>query len=465
MASPSRSLALIFCFLGFVVAGCNAPPAFLVETVVHPDGSCDRMIWQPKDKFLPEQALKPEWNARWKTVSDASGRPGGDSSKGSDELKYFIARGSFTHPREIPPHYRYVDTQAPDAGASELERTYARTDYGFVVEHRWHEKITDIVTLPDFIKARDELIDLLLPLFTELIENVFGKDYDVSRFVTFLRSDFRRFLENVSFILYDAAVRQRSMVKDAKFDDALINHLYAEAERLGLDRKLLAEAFKGKFPGDKKDSERTYKVFLGRVVARYFRHRNRTAVSAAEAEELIRAIVDNHRYEDAIREQSERIGKRLQGDKQLETRINRSLVRITGLYSTLGFLFSGGPPEYEFTMVLPGELIESNATRTKAGRIHWKFGGGQLFPDGFGMDARSIFIDRDGQRKVLGRVVIDDETKAIEFMEIVGDEGPFLEAVRKLRQTGDRNALREVKTSSFDEALRARKLQDLLLKQ
>lgn len=113
-------------------------------------------------------------------------------------------------------------------------------------------------------------------------------------------------------------------------------------------------------------------------------------------------------------------------------------------------------------MVLPGELIESNATRTKAGRIHWKFGGGQLFPDGFAMDARSIFIDRDGQRKVLGHVVIDDETKAMEFIEIVGDEGPFLEAVRKLRQTGDRNALLTVKPSSFDEALRARKLQDLL---
>ena len=55
MASPLRSLAQALCLLGFISAGCNAPPAFLVETVVHQDGSCDRMIWQPKDKFLPEQ--------------------------------------------------------------------------------------------------------------------------------------------------------------------------------------------------------------------------------------------------------------------------------------------------------------------------------------------------------------------------------------------------------------------------
>ena len=61
-----------------------------------------------------------------------------------------------------------------------------------------------------------------------------------------------------------------------------------------------------------------------------------------------------------------------------------------------------------------------------------------LFPDGYEMKARSILIDRDGQKKVLGRVAIDDETKAIEFMETVGREGPLLEAVRKLRQTGDR---------------------------
>jgi len=132
------------CFLGIITAGCCPPSTIYVETTIYPDGSSDRMIWQPKDKFLPDRALKTEWNARWKTVSDASGRPGVSNSRASnDQCKYFIARGSFNSPREIPPHYHYADEEVPDAGASELERTYERKDFGFVVEHRWKEKITN----------------------------------------------------------------------------------------------------------------------------------------------------------------------------------------------------------------------------------------------------------------------------------------------------------------------------------
>ena len=61
------------------------------------------------------------------------------------------------------------------------------------------------------------------------------------------------------------------------------------------------------------------------------------------------------------------------------------------------------------------------------------------------MKARSILIDRDRQVKTFGRVAIDDEAKATEFIEAVGPDGPLLEAVRKLDQTGDRNALRQVR--------------------
>ncbi len=56
------------CLLAVLSAGCEAPPMFSVETVVHPDGSCDRTIRQPKGEFLPAEALQPEWNARWKSV-------------------------------------------------------------------------------------------------------------------------------------------------------------------------------------------------------------------------------------------------------------------------------------------------------------------------------------------------------------------------------------------------------------
>ena len=88
-----RRLRLVCCCLPGLLAGCGQPAAIHVETTIYSDGSCDRMIWQPKDKFLPDRALKPEWNARWKIVSDVSGPPGEPHSKTSmDDCKYFIAR-------------------------------------------------------------------------------------------------------------------------------------------------------------------------------------------------------------------------------------------------------------------------------------------------------------------------------------------------------------------------------------
>jgi hypothetical protein len=454
-----QRLASLF-LMGILAAGCGPVPAIYVETTIHPDGSCDRMIWQPKHKFLPDQALKPEWNACWKTVSDASGRPGmGDSKVSYYQRKYFIARGSFSSPREIPPHYHFADDEVPDAGASELERTYERKDFGFVVEHRWREKITNIVTFAGYLRARDELLDLFLPLSTEAIEKIFGQDYDVSRLVNHIRADGRRLVENVSVIIYDAAVRRRILGEDGKLDGDLAMQMLDEAKRFGLDRELL-EAFK--VPANEKEGMRNLNAFLGRLIVQYFRHRDGSEVTAAEADELIQAVSNHHRYENAIQEQNKRIEDLLKGDKELEKRLRLAFLRMSGLYVPWKFLFEGGPPEYEFAIQLPGELVETSGTGTKAGRTRWKFTGVGLFPGGYEMKARSILIDRDAQKKVLGRVAIDDETKAVEFIETVGREGPLLEAVREVRQTGDRSALSQLKSDTYEERLRATKVRSML---
>ena len=92
MAGTRRWRLTCLGFLGLLAAGCCPPAAFYVETTIHPDGSCDRMIWQPKDKFLPEEAKKPEWKASWKDVSDASRPPvGSDRMASSSDCVYFRA--------------------------------------------------------------------------------------------------------------------------------------------------------------------------------------------------------------------------------------------------------------------------------------------------------------------------------------------------------------------------------------
>lgn len=108
-------------------------------------------------------------------------------------------------------------------------------------------------------------------------------------------------------------------------------------------------------------------------------------------------------------------------------------------------------------------MIESNGIAFGNGRTRWKFTGDQIFPDGYEMMARSVVIDRDGQKKALGRVAIDHEEKALEFLELVGDDGSLLEAVRKLRQTGDRGALDEQKADSSEQIQRKKRLREMLL--
>jgi hypothetical protein len=275
--------------------------------------------------------------------------------------------------------------------------------------------------------------------------------------VNYLRADGRRFLENVFTIFWDAVARDRVMGEDGKLDGALTRNLLGEAERAGLDTNLLVGMFKR--PTDEQESKRMLNAFLGRMVVRYFRHTDGSAVTATEADELIQAIWNSHRYEIAIQDEEKRIEERLHRDKQHDKRFKRAVLSMVGLYS-FRFLFSA--PEYEFTIRVPGELVETNGTRIKADRTRWKFTSDQLFPNGYQMMARSIEIDRDGQKKILGRVVIDDETKALEFMEVVGREGPLLDAVRKLRQTGDRDTLLQMQTRTFYESLQVRKVRKML---
>ena len=139
------------CFLGVTLAGCGPPAKLFVETTVHPDGSCDRLIWQPKDQFLPKQALQPAWNSRWKSVVDASGPHGTPGAHAREKLtkfvvrtaeelakappkvsdteeafQYFIATGSFRSPLDIPPHYRFGGEKFPQRWYQRA-RTLVRT--------------------------------------------------------------------------------------------------------------------------------------------------------------------------------------------------------------------------------------------------------------------------------------------------------------------------------------------------
>ena len=445
-----RFRVMLLCVLATLALGCGSGPyaSFRVETTVHPDGSCDRTIWQPKGtsletqalqaavaagklpniarpqhEFLPDEALTPEWNARWTTVTDASGaprEPGSNSAQ--DNFQYFIARGTFSSPGQIPAHYRYGNMNCPEAGASELLRHYTRVDYGFVVEHRWQEKITNALTTTAFLAARDEFLDLVIPPCLDEFEKEYSKDYDVSGLASFIRTDGRRFLEEASLVFYERCTGQDPVFgNDGRLDPELETRLATMARRVGLD---FFDA-KGKVISDSEEAKRRVKAFCGRLLTQYVKHRDGRAVSAHEAEALIQALeTTDRRAAKALERAGKKVEERLKQDRELDKRLRMAAVRAFGFYPPFTFPLLSELPRYEFTLRLPGALIETNGIGTEGGRTRWKFTTGELNPDGYEMKARSISIDRDGQRRVLGREVLFDEDTAFEFMEVVGSEGP-----------------------------------------
>lgn len=98
-------------------------------------------------------------------------------------------------------------------------------------------------------------------------------------------------------------------------------------------------------------------------------------------------------------------------------------------------------------------------------RVRWRFGEGAMFPGGYVMAARSIVLDVEGQRKTLGRAIINDRAKALRLLEIVGEKGPILDAVRAYRKTGDPRVLRELQPNSPEDLERLAEMRRMLLQE
>src|SRR5271157_5773566 len=162
----------------------------------------------PQGRVFPsEDALKPAWNARWKSINLEAIPPElaklANNGQPHDEHHYFSAQGFFRSPAEIPHHFRHALAQGRDAGASELVQSYELKDYGFLREHRWRETLTNIVTRDSFLKARDEFLNIALPKAVLGIEQVYGRSFDVTGLAQYLRKNGRSFLEQAALVFYD----------------------------------------------------------------------------------------------------------------------------------------------------------------------------------------------------------------------------------------------------------------------
>ena len=134
MAGQWKSRLASLCLLGILAAaGCGPPAAFYVETTIHPDGSCDRMIWQPKDKFLPDGALSRNGMRfgspfRMRAVDPERLVPGLPKTSASISLRvaHLAVRGrslrTITLPIKKSPTQGRVSSRGPTTGRTMVRR-------------------------------------------------------------------------------------------------------------------------------------------------------------------------------------------------------------------------------------------------------------------------------------------------------------------------------------------------------
>jgi hypothetical protein len=135
---------------------------------------------------------------------------------------------------------------------------------------------------------------------------------------------------------------------------------------------------------------------------------------------------------------------------------------MTGPFNAPFGLFANRNPLFAFDLHLPGQIVESSGTIEGPDHVRWRFTGDRSFPDGYVMQARSIEIDLQGQKRILGRVAITDIEQAESYSKLLDQDGRLLEAIRKVRASGDLRPLLDDRPGSAAEQERLKRLRQVL---
>jgi hypothetical protein len=424
-----RAVVIAVAIAVLAVTGCGCEDSFRCETVIEPDGQVSRAIYQPEDN-TPAAARDPK---RWQRVTHAPtpqalDRQGWPSSltqfpaQDKDEShSYFVATGKFRSVAEVPDHLVMPTPEGADVPAGRLERQYTRTDFGFFVEHRWKETLTDCVTFDDMRRARGELVDLLAEAGRAGFEETVGKDYDAAGLVTWLKTEGKDWLAEVTDTLFVAYAGRRREAEAKTWD---------EVERICESHGLVLKQG-GKFLENEA---------LGNRLDEFADELMRTHLKRKDGRPLGRKEVDALRRVAGVHQQGEAqqkfqaagravLERKFGGKKALERRMSTLIARVGGLY--VARLFD--TCRFDYRLTVPGEVVESNGQILAANRVRWEFEAREAYPFGFTMECRSLDPDLEAQTLLTGAPLADREAM-LRFAALVDGQERLLGVLRECRQ-------------------------------
>ena len=394
-------------------AGCAS--SYRAETTLYADGGLDRAVYQPADG-TPDAARQAK---RWKEVTFAPKPDDLDRTGWPDALTllpahaqdqshpYFAAWNHFAAAKDVPDHVLFHAPEGSGLPDGKLERELTRTDLGLVEEYRWRETLTDVVTLVDMHKAREELADEAVPFGQEVFAEAVGKEYDTGDLVQWLKTDGRPWFNEATDLLFVYAAAHRGPEGRKAFLDALT----AGCERRGLKVTRDGQPLK---EDDLKQAVQDFTVnLLAEKIKKDGKAVGRDLVLKWLAELNSK---DGGRFKAAA---AKVIARKYGGEQAFDNRVAVLAARIIGLYTL------APPCAFQYTMSFPGAVVETNGELVGAGdKVRWRFQAADAYPLGYPMEARCLFVPEDA-RKLLGRdKPLSDRDALAGYADLVhGDKG------------------------------------------
>ena len=359
---------LIVAAVAGLLEGCY-DQSYSSETTLHPNGSVDRTIRQPL-QYTPESVQKQQL---WVNMQ-------------SDQT-YFSAEGAFESVDVIPDYY--VRESLDETKAARLERHYSQTDHVFVTEHIWEEMLTDVVTLEDMTRGRRELESLFISLAHDVLRELLGPEYEVSRVIEWMETEGRTWFEELTDLFIDLSAR-KPPDQDEEWNRRC-NEIFA---RHGAERT-----------EDCLSADDALNEFARRKLPELIRRRDGKPLDEAALDSIMFWLSSEDKPLEQVYHQI--IAREHGGKKAFKKRVGTLYSRIFGAHLNI---FSQADV-FRYSLVVPGKLVESNGVLLGDSEVSWRFRGEEAYPFGYRMVCRSLEPNLDRQGKLLaGQPLINRQT-------------------------------------------------------
>jgi len=412
---------------GLVVAAALQAACYetqYVDTVVHANGSVDRAIAQSVG-LTPEAAQRP---GVWRETRMVGAGPDGpwDGTLAAlkappSEKKLFAAAGQFPTVAAIPDHY--AETAKDGVTASRLVRTYTTHDLGLVTEHVWTETLTDIAGLDEMAKAREERAQINMRLLRAALDEGLGRDYEYQDYVRWVGATEINFFA----VFTEAALEARARGGESPTDEEWEKLVEAIAARHGL-----AGVFKDNL-------ENEVEALLTQRTGTLIRRRDGATLEPGTVNLIVEAVMQigeggddglisfNNQAEGAkfAAGMKRVVESEFGGQDALEKKGEILFERM------MGVTFGNSDRPYEFSLTLPGTIVETNGTLESDSRVRWSFKLEKAFAFGYTMWCRSIEPNLPAQRAALGAERATTRAAMLRYVDLVKSNEEILKVVNR----------------------------------